>query len=473
MIFNSINYIVFFSVVVAAYYTIARNCKTGFLLLASYYFYVCWDPRFLIVLLFSTLVTYVFGLALNKVGTKQLKLGILILALVFNIGSLFIFKYANFAVDSIQSILEFCSLSVKLNLPKFLLPVGISFYTFKTVSYLIDVYTGKIHPEKRFERFALYISFFPSLLAGPIDRAGNFLPQISNKISFNEAKIKSGLKLICWGLFKKVVIADQLAIYVDTVYNNIYHHTGMSYIIATYFYTFQIYCDFSGYSDIAIGCGLILGLQLMPNFNFPYFSTSMRDFWRRWHISLSTWFRDYVYIPLGGNRVSSVHMYFNFFITMTLCGVWHGAAWNFVVWGMLHSAFLCFDSPKLPYAENLRKYFSVPKIVIKWWKIFITFQIVSFLWIFFRVNSLSDAAYILKNLFKGWPHFFIESTSLSHGVFWIAILMLFEIFQQSGGLTYRFQKLPVFLRYSAYCSFIMLIVFFGVDGASQFIYFQF
>jgi len=302
MIFNSVSFIIFFIIITGIYVLIPQRLRWVLLLSASYIFYMTLKAEYALLLFSATAVSYGAGILMSAFPSPKIKKGFLLAGLSINLGLLFVFKYVQFICTSIQDILRYTGLPAPVPAVNILLPVGISFYMFRTVSYLIDVYRGTMAPEKHFGVFALYVAFFPSLLAGPIDRATQLLPQFDKKYRFDSEGIYTGIQLFSWGLFKKVVIADRLALYVDSIFNNVPHHSGPSYLLAAYFYTFQIYCDFSGYSDMAIGCAKILGFDLMQNFNLPYFATTIGDFWRRWHISLSTWFRDYVYIPLGGNR---------------------------------------------------------------------------------------------------------------------------------------------------------------------------
>jgi len=355
------------------------------------------------------------------------------------------------------------------------------------LSYTIDVYRGDKAPERHLGFFALYVSFFPQLLAGPIERATRFLPQLYEKYDFDYPRVTRGLKLMLWGLFQKMVIADNLAPLVDSVYSDPSHHQGISLILATFFFAFQIYCDFSGYSDIAIGAAQVFEIKTMDNFNRPYFSKSIPEFWRRWHISLSTWFRDYLYIPLGGNRVSIPRWYFNLFIVMLICGFWHGANWTFIVWGGLHGFYLAFSRItqgiryKVAQTIGLNKF---PRLH-SYLKVMVTFFLVSFAWIFFRANTISDAIYIISNLFSGWGRGltfeafekmpFVESLKfeLVVSLFAIGILLVVHLIERRENIIDWFSEKPIWLRWSVYYSIILSILLFGNFGSKQFIYFQF
>ena len=342
MLFNSFDFLVFFPIVCIVYFALGKNkYRNPFLLIASYYFYMNWNPVYALLILSSTVLTYFCGLLVqanfNEIKRKKL---FLTLSLVINFSILFIFKYYNFINESVWGIMS--TMGLRWDVPNLdlLLPVGISFYTFQAVGYTIDVYRGTIQAERKFSTYALFVSFFPQLVAGPIERAKNLLPQFHKEHSFKYDNFVSGFKLMLWGYFMKLCVADRLGEYVDAVYNNVDAHNGTSFLIATILFTFQIYCDFGGYSNIAIGVAKILDYDLMVNFRRPYFSESVKDFWRRWHISLSSWFSDYVYIPLGGSRVKYARHLLNLLITFLVSGLWHGANWTFVFWGSLHGVLL-------------------------------------------------------------------------------------------------------------------------------------
>ncbi|HOD52534.1 MAG TPA: MBOAT family O-acyltransferase, partial [Candidatus Hydrogenedentes bacterium] len=346
MLFNSLQFVVFFPIVVMVYFALPFRFRWAFLLAASYYFYGCWRANYLVLLFASTILDYVAGLGIGSTNNPRVRTLFLLMSLIGNFGMLFTFKYFNFFTSNFEFLFDF------YRIPKpalqVLLPVGISFYTFQTLSYTIDVYRGEQKPERHFGYFALYVTFFPQLVAGPIERSTRLLPQFFVKHDFDYERLRSGLLIMMVGFFKKLVIADRLSIYVDEVYNNPGKYHGLPVIAATYFFAFQIFCDFAGYSDIAIGSARIMGFELMQNFRRPYFATSISDFWRRWHISLSTWMRDYLYVALGGNRVSKLKWYRNLILTFVLSGLWHGAAWTFVIWGFFHGACLVTSILTMP-----------------------------------------------------------------------------------------------------------------------------
>jgi len=346
MLFNSYNFLIFFPIVTLVYFLIPHRIRYIWLLIASYYFYMCWNAKYALILLFSTFVTYISGILISKANNieekrKSIKLKKTFVALSFilNLSILFLYKYFDFAVENINGILS--CLNMQILKPSFdlILPVGISFYIFQALSYTVDVYRKDVKPEKNFLKYALFVSFFPQLVAGPIERSKNLISQIHEKHYFDGQRVKDGLLLMIWGGFQKIVIADRVAIVVDEVFNYFPMYGGMYVVVAVILFAIQIYCDFNGYSTIAIGAAKVMGFELMENFNAPYFSQSVSEFWRRWHISLSSWFKDYLYIPLGGNRKGRSRKYINLMIVFIVSGLWHGAEWTFVIWGLLNRMF--------------------------------------------------------------------------------------------------------------------------------------
>lgn len=496
MLFNSVEFMIFFPLVVSAYFLCPARYRWALLLAASYYFYAAWRLEYVLLLLISTGVDYFAGIQMGKLAERSKRLKYLILSLVTNLGLLFTFKYFNFFNESVRDLFDV--FNIFYNVPAFdvLLPVGISFYTFQTLSYSIDVYLGRQEPERHLGIFAVYVSFFPQLVAGPIERAGRLLPQFHATHRFSEEQVVLGLRLMLWGLFKKVVIADRLAIYVNSVYNNPTDYSGLTMLVATYFFAFQIYCDFSGYSDMAVGAARVLGIRLMDNFQQPYMARSIADFWRRWHISLTTWFRDYLYIPLGGNRVSVPRWYLNIAIVFLVSGLWHGASWTFVIWGGLHGLYMLLGSwfggiyrtmSRLFLGENEEGEPNVPPIPA-WLGIFATFHLVVFSWIFFRANSLGDALLIVGNLgnvFSPTPLAdiyapFANSTvaqpaiEMALSIVLILVLEITQWLERRGGVVERsFNANPRWLRWSAYVAMTVAIMNLGVSIETPFIYFQF
>lgn len=472
MLFNSFEFLLFFPTVCLIYYLIPSNKYRNILLLgASYYFYMNWEPIYALLILFSTISTYACGILLdNDVNTTKQRKLYLVVNIIVNFSILFLFKYFNFVNESIFTCLEYFGIRWSVPNFKWLLPVGISFYTFQAIGYSIDVFRGKIKAERNFITYALFVSFFPQLVAGPIERSNNLLPQFKKKKRFNFDLAFDGFSMMMWGYFMKLCVGDRLAQYVDAVYNNVDMHNGTSMLLATFFFTIQIYCDFAGYSLIAIGCARIMGYKLMDNFKRPYIgSTSIKEFWSKWHISLSTWFKDYLYIPLGGNRVSRNRHLFNLFITFFISGVWHGAAWNFIIWGALHGLFLVVENltSKGKPTNEISIFYRTVKVVY-------TFVLVSFAWIFFRANTVEDSFAIINNIFVNTGGIYVPDLKLfGYGLLSLSILLIKEFLEEyfpNNRLTNskNFLLRSIFVIFLIYC-----ILLFGVLESGQFIYFQF
>lgn len=489
MLFNSTEFILFLPLVAIAYYITRHRYRWIVLLIASYYFYMVWSPKYTIFIVITTISTYLLALLMDRCNSKKDKKKYLILNLVINLGLLIFFKYLNFISTSFNAIFKALKSSYQLPILDLILPIGISFYTFKALGYTIDVYRGDIKAEKHFGILALFLSFFPQVLSGPIDRASNLLPQFHEKHRLEYSNIKHGLILILWGFFKKIVIADNLAVFVNQIFNSPQNYTGMPLLLAAVFFGIQIYCDFSGYSDTAIGVGKMLGFKFIDNFNRPYGSKSIPEFWRRWHISLSSWFRDYVYIPLGGNRVSAKRWSFNQLVVFLLSGLWHGANWTFVIWGVLHGVYAIASKLTMNIRKaftdriGLKKYPKVHSVI----RIFITFVLVDFAWIFFRANSISDALYIISNLFTG-IEFSLTSmavllASLGIGKFnfivvllCTAFLFIVEYYQGDNPIEDIVDQKPILLRWTFYYALLFVIILlggYGYEESTQFIYSQF
>ncbi len=441
-----------------------------FLLLASYYFYMNWKPIYAVLILTSTVLTYVCGLLVEKyTNNRRKQKTALTISLLLNFGILFVFKYFNFINDSIFSL--FTDHGIHWTIPNLdiLLPVGISFYTFQAVGYSIDVYRGTIKAERNFTTYALFVSFFPQLVAGPIERASNLLPQFYVKHPFDADNIAEGIKQMIWGFFMKLCVADVLSAYVDAVYNNVANHNGTSMLLATVLFAFQIYCDFAGYSNIAIGAARIMGFRLMENFRQPYLSSSIKEFWKRWHISLSTWFMDYVYIPLGGNRVKLSRHLINLMITFLVSGLWHGANWTFVCWGALHGAYIV--------AETLfRKIKSDNKDKSGISKLFDTvacFGLVCFAWIFFRANTIGDAFIIVHKIFTNVGGVFVDEEVFIYGFAALSILIFKDIKDASHLNFHLLHSKHGVISIVSVIFLITYIMLFGALNAGSFIYFQF
>lgn len=476
MLFNSIHFILFFSIIVTLYYSIPFKYRWFLLLTASCYFYMAFIPVYILILGFTIVIDYWMGIFLEKIEGHKKKI-FLIMSLIANIGVLAVFKYYNFLNDNLTGILNSFNLSNQIPALSVILPIGLSFHTFQAMSYTIEVYKGHQKAERNFGIYALYVMFFPQLVAGPIERPQNLIHQFYEKHSFNAYGITEGLKLMLRGFFKKVVIADRLAIYVDTVYNDPSFHSGNTLIVATIFFAFQIYCDFSGYSDIAIGAAKVLGFNLMINFRRPYFSRDISEFWKRWHISLSSWFRDYLYISLGGNRVSVPRWYFNLMLVFVISGLWHGANWTYVIWGALNGFYLVFAILTFNFRNKLKLAIGLNSspFLLTGIEMISTFSLSCFAWIFFRANTVSDAAYIIKTALTNRGTLFTENPSIFiYSVFGILLLILMEAKQEffDGRFSFFHHRSWV-VRNISYAAMIVLILLFGVFDGGQFIYFQF
>lgn len=472
MLFNSFTFLLFFPIATLLYYLIPHKLRWGYLLLVSYGFYMNWNPGYALLLIGITLVSYIVGLSVEK-SRKQ---SFLAAGIVVSLLPLIVFKYMNFINDSVFSLLD--SLGIRMQIPDFklLLPVGISFFTFKAISYMVDVYKGKIEAEKNIGIYALYISFFVDLAAGPIDRAEKLIPQLKEKHSFVPENAVKGLRMMLWGYFMKVVVADRLTLYVDPIFNNLDNHSGVSVLLAAILFSVQIYCDFGGYSFIAIGCGKVMGFDLMTNFERPYMATSVTDFWRRWHISLSTWFRDYVYIPLGGNRCSKGRNRFNLLVTFTVSGLWHGANWTFVIWGFLNGLFQVAGKEMKNikvYTRNLFRLSENSKIAY-WWNILVTFILMTLAWTFFRANSVEDAFRAVSMMIMPVGNLYLPQMSLLlYIIMGCAILFFCDILQEKTGRHPMLENKFVVVRFLSYVFLTVMILAFGVFDGGQFIYFQF
>lgn len=466
MLFNSLSFLLFFPIVCILYWGIPHKFRNGFLLIASYYFYMSWEPSYAVLILFTSFSTWICGLKIASKDTNK-KLYIT-LCLTINFLILFFFKYYNFALDSLISIASRQNYRLHIPYSQFLLPVGISFYTFQSIGYTIDVYRKEIQPEKNFFTYALFVSFFPQLVAGPIERAKNLLPQFHSKHSFVGEDFIEGMKLMVWGFFMKLCIAGNVAPYVDAVYNNVPQHNGTSLLLASVFFSFQIFCDFGGYSLIAIGTARCLGFNLMQNFNHPYLSTSFRDFWHRWHISLSSWFGSYVYIPLGGSRCSHIKHYRNLLITMLASGLWHGANWTFVWWGGIHGVLLIINAI---YNKITNSKHYIPKIIA----VLGTWVTVTWAWVFFRANSLNDAFSITQKIFTEPGKLYKGDgiPSLVLPILMIVILMVKEIKDEYRIKFSLMHNRSSWISIPSVALMIIIILLCAEFNSGKFIYFQF
>lgn len=479
MLFNSIDFAVFFPIFFLLYWIVAKNLRLRNILIlsSSYLFYGWWDWRFLLLIITSSLVDYIVGNKIYHTKNDAIKKRYLLLSLLINLGFLVYFKYTNFFIDSFIKAFSLFGNEVDSFSLNIILPVGISFYTFQTLSYTIDIYKGKLKPTKNPLAFFSFVAFFPQLVAGPIERASHLLPQFFKTHTFKYEIFKKGMFLVAFGLFKKMVIADRLAILVNEVYNNVEVYSGMDLWIATVFFAFQIYCDFSGYSDIAIGLSRMMGFDLMKNFDTPYFSRSITEFWRRWHISLSTWFRDYVYIPLGGSKAKEYRVYANLFIVFVVSGLWHGAAVTFIIWGFIHGVIIVIE--KALRNHNIMVNRDKPLLSVYFG--IQTFLIVCIAWLFFRANSFDDSLYIIHNLFSFNSQVGIIKLGLAEPEIYLSfvlifVLLVFDYTHRRYNVAKIVNKAPLVMRSVMYVCIIFSIVILGVygnDGVSEFIYFQF
>ncbi len=484
MSFISDEFVVFFIIVLSSYFLLPFRFRWILLLVASYFFYAYWNVYYILLIVFSTIVDYIAAIRIESTPEEQqtTRRSFLLLSICVNLGTLFVFKYFNFFSQSANSVLVSLGPDTAAQTHNLLLPVGISFYTFQSMAYTIDVYRGNVAAERHLGRFATYIAFFPQLVAGPIERASNMLGQFKQQHTFNDERMVSGLRLILWGAFKKVVIADRLAAYVNTVYNNVEDYTGVHLMLATFFFAIQIYCDFSGYSDIAIGTARTMGFDLMQNFRQPYFSRSIREFWRRWHISLSTWFRDYVYIPLGGSRVSFSATLRNLMIVFVISGLWHGAAWTFVLWGTIHGFLIVGE---IVWDRYVRGGQADTRTAPPWLATVFTFVLVCIGWIFFRANNIQDSFYIVTHLFNFSSGFQIAEPFggiAPYGAAWlelgmaiatITVLFVADWAAQQPRPFWSLETKTRQLRWAAYYVASLLIIYSVSTTEADFIYFQF
>jgi len=489
MLFNSIHFLIFFPIVALLHFAIPHKWRWALLLVASYYFYMSWKAEYAILLLLSTSLAYFAGLALGKTDKPHNRKIILWSCLTFLLGVLFTYKYFNFASSSLNSFFSFFLIPLDVPIVNLLLPIGISFYTFQKVSYVVDVYYGHAKVEKNFGIFAVYSCFFPQLVAGPIERAQNLIHQFYEKHEFSNKRATEGLRLMLWGFFKKIVVADRLAVLVQTVYSDPQSYGGLSLLVATLFFSFQIYCDFSGYTDIALGSAKMLGFDLMANFRQPYFSQSIPEFWRRWHISLSSWFKQYLYIPLGGNRVVKWRWYYNLFITFLVSGLWHGANWTFAVWGALHGLYMVVDSLigswRDSFQAKLRS--AASRYAFQSFNLCLTLFLVLIAWVPFRANNIHDAWYIFTHLFSDitqWSDIGKQSlyfrgmgltlTELIYSGVFTGIVILYDWLDRQGTAWAYIAAKPIMVRWFIYYLLLYFILFYApYNQAQNFIYFQF
>lgn len=495
MLFNSYSFLMFFPVVVVIYFLLPKKVSYLWLLAASYYFYMGWNAKYALLLLLSTTITYLSGVLLkwlkeNRPDHIRAKKWVVAGSFVSNLAILFFFKYFNFTIESVNAILKHTSLPAVNTSLDVLLPVGISFYTFQALGYTVDVYRGEIEAERNFFRYALFVSFFPQLVAGPIERSKNLLNQLRHPKAFDYRRMSDGLLLMIWGYFLKLVIADRISIFVDNVYANVGIYDGKYLLLASVLFAFQIYCDFAGYSTIAIGAAEVMGFQLMDNFNSPYLSQSVAEFWRRWHISLSSWFKDYLYIPLGGNRKGKVRKHINIMIVFLVSGLWHGANWSYVVWGGLNGIYQVVGAIFTPVRNRIKEKLHLKKSPLPLMIIYmiVTFILVDFTWIFFRADNVQHAFAVIDSIFNmnnqvllengtlydlglSRPNFIVLGVSL-------VILLAADICKYRGiKVRSVILNLNIVIRWAVIIAGILGILVFGIWGsgysATNFIYFQF
>lgn len=496
MLFNSISFLIFFPVVILLYFIIPHRFRYIWLLAASYYFYMAWNPVYALLMLTSTFITYTSGILIDKANktsgggnAAKLKNIYVSISFILNLSILFFFKYFYFAVDNINILLS--ALHIQLIQPKFdiILPLGISFYTMQMIAYIVDIYRGA-KAETNFIKYALFISFFPKLLAGPIERTATFLPQLQERKYFNYDNLKNGLLLMLYGYFLKMVISNRAAILVNFVFENYEAYMGLEIFVAITIYSIQIYADFFGYTCIAIGAAQTMGFTLLQNFNHPFFAVSVGDYWRRWHISLSMWLRDYIYFPLGGSRCSKIKKYRNILITFFISGLWHGANWTFIIWGMIHGLSIILDDIFKPVFQKIYSIFNINTqcFSFRLFQIIIAFLIINYSRLFFRAPDIETAVIMTKQMFSVWnPWIFFDNSlydmGLSRKDFYVlcfSIIILWAVsFMQEKGIKIREElaKQNLVFRWILYWIAIFGILTFGVYGtaynANQFIYFQF
>ncbi|MCR5249850.1 MAG: MBOAT family protein [Lachnospiraceae bacterium] len=494
MLFNSIPFLIFFPIVILLYFLLPGRLRRFWLLGASYFFYMSWNPKYVVLILFSTVATYTAGLLIDSAKEKRKKKLILACVIVMNLGLLFFFKYFDFALGNVNRILSLLHLQAVNSPFSLLLPVGISFYTFQSLGYAIDVYRGSIQPEKDFFDYALFVSFFPQLVAGPIERSGNLLKQVkecSEKRLWSYEGIVSGFGLMLWGYFMKMCIADRVSLFVDSVFGDVYAFGTVETALAAAGFSLQIYADFAGYSAIAIGAARMMGFSLMENFNAPYFAESIGEFWRRWHISLSTWFRDYVYIPLGGNRKGTFRRYLNLMITFLVSGLWHGASWSFVFWGGLHGFYQIIGGLLKPLREKALKQLNVNQDTFSFHlgRKLITCLLAGFAWIFFRAHSMSLALTYIRRMFTHFnPWVLFDGSLYNWGldrreagilVFGVLLLFVISLLRERKGCDIGSYLLTqnLWFRWAVFLFLITAVLVWGEYGvdfdSAQFIYFDF
>jgi len=493
MLFNSLEFLIFFPLVVAIYFIIPKKIRYIWLLVTSYYFYMGWNAQYALLIATSTIITYLSGIMLWKFKQGWVRKLTVAVSFVSNLGILVFYKYFDFILDNINIVLANIGVELISNPFDVLLPVGISFYTFQALSYTVDVYRGEVEAEKNPFRYAVFVSFFPQLVAGPIERSKNLLNQVKNVHNlklWNYERVANGVVQMVWGMFQKMVIADRVAIFVNSVYDNLHAVGTVETVVAAVAFSIQIYCDFAAYSTIAIGAAKVMGFELMENFNTPYFANSIQDFWRRWHISLSSWFRDYLYIPLGGNRKGTVRKYINLMITFLVSGLWHGASWNYVVWGGLNGLYQVIGGVTKPLRKKINQIFKVKEDVFsyKFGQILFTFALTTLTWVFFRAETIEEAFYFFDRMTRWNPwvifnegifNFGLDRVETNVLLIGIVIMILIDILRYVKKKQFSdfMMEQNIWFRWIVVIAMVLGCVIYGVYGinfdSSQFIYFQF
>lgn len=469
MVFNSFSFWLIFPFIFGFYWLIPskqKELKKWFLIIVSYLLYMNWKPAFALALMFVTAITYYGSHLISNANEQKKNKQICTLTILLGVSLLVIFKYYNFINDNINTLLSLLHIQVELPGLNYAIPVGISFFTFQAISYFLDVYFKKIEAEKSLSDYVLFVSFFPQVSSGPISKASELLPQIKNPKPFNEIQATDGLRYLLWGMFMKVAVADRLGIYVDTVYSEYLNYSGFTTFISIIFYSFQIYADFAGYSLMALGIAKLLGYDIINNFQQPYFAFSITNFWRRWHISLSRWLKDYIYIPLGGSRCSSKKSYLNIFITFLVSGIWHGASWNFILWGALHGIFQIVEKA-LHLQKETEKGF-----IIKATRVFITFFLATFAWIFFRMPTLNDAIGIIVHTAKDFTSFSMMTEQRTPIMLTLPILIAHDIYLEYFSSKQYWWNNTI-THWMLYITLFVIILVAGVLDSGQFIYVSF
>lgn len=495
MQFVSLVFLMFFLIVTTLYFIIPHKFRWIWLLICSYYFYMILNPKYALLIATSTIITYLSGLLIenanqitNEKKSTQLKNFWVFASFSSNLGILFLFKYYGLFNEGLFKFLNLFNVSVHLPSFEYLLPLGISFYTLQALSYTMDVYRKDVAPEKNLGKYALFVSFFPQVVSGPIEKSKNMLHQFDERHYFDYERVKNGLLLMLWGVFVKIVIADRLAILVDTVYASPNNYKGFAIFIATIFFTFQVYCDFRSYSDIARGAAEVLGFKVTNNFKQPYLSKSIKEFWSRWHISLTSWYKDYLYFPLGGNRRGKLRTYCNIMIVFLVSGLWHGATFNFIIWGALHGLYQIIEQLLKPFTEKAIKTFKIKTEVFsfKLFQVLINFTFINITFIFFRAKTFSSAITIIKNAFYFNPwtitngsifNLGLDSKDFLISIIGIILIVTVDIIQRRKNLQIQFSKQTMVFRWVTYFATVVAILVFGMYGPGyslqQFIYSQF